>query len=91
MRKRSSICWYKRLTAGVSVDSKRDEKAIVGLTPAQRPQMLTIGEFAAFLRSLPSLGDDTDRLAEDLRTIRAEFPTFRSTEATDQKSFERAE
>lgn len=59
---------------GVSVDLERDDKIIARLTPAEKRPTLTIGEFAAFLQSLPSLGDDADRFAEDLRTIRAEFP-----------------
>ena len=36
---------------------------------------LTVGELNAFLGSLPSLGDDADGFAQDVRAIRAEFPT----------------
>ncbi len=35
---------------------------------------LTAGNFNAFLRSLPALGDDAEEFAQDVRTIRAEFP-----------------
>ena len=35
---------------------------------------LTIGDLNAFLRSLPSLGDDADDFAKDVRAVRAEFP-----------------
>ena len=35
---------------------------------------LTVGELNAFLRNLPSLGDDADGFAQDVRASRAEFP-----------------
>ena len=35
---------------------------------------LTVGKLNAFLQSLPSLGDDADNFAQDIRAIRAEFP-----------------
>jgi predicted DNA-binding antitoxin AbrB/MazE fold protein len=35
---------------------------------------LTVGKLNAFLQSLPSLGDDADDFAQDVRAIRAEFP-----------------
>jgi hypothetical protein len=43
-------------------------------TPAEPRSPLTVGELNAFLRSLPSLGDDADGFAQDVRAIRAEFP-----------------
>jgi antitoxin (DNA-binding transcriptional repressor) of toxin-antitoxin stability system len=59
---------------GISVDLERDDKVIARLTPAEPRSPLTIGGLHAFLRSLPSLGDDADAFANDLRAIRAEFP-----------------
>src|SRR5438132_1528837 len=59
---------------GVSVDLERDDKVIARLTPAVPRSRLTLGELNAFLRSLPSLGDDAEDLAKDLGSIRAEFP-----------------
>jgi hypothetical protein len=48
---------------------------IARLTPAEPKSPLTVGELNAFLRSLPSLGDDADDFAQDLRAIRAELPS----------------
>jgi predicted DNA-binding antitoxin AbrB/MazE fold protein len=35
---------------------------------------LTVGQLTAFLRSLPALGDDADKFAQDVRALRTEFP-----------------
>ncbi len=35
---------------------------------------LTVGQLNAFLQSLPSLGDDVEAFAQDVRVIRDEFP-----------------
>ena len=59
---------------GVSVDLERDDKVIARLTPAEPKSPLTVSELNAFLGNLPSLGDDADGFAQDIRTIRAEFP-----------------
>jgi antitoxin (DNA-binding transcriptional repressor) of toxin-antitoxin stability system len=59
---------------GISVDLKRDDKVIARLTPVEPPSQLTVGRLSAFLRGLPSLGDDADDFAQDVRSIRAEFP-----------------
>jgi antitoxin (DNA-binding transcriptional repressor) of toxin-antitoxin stability system len=59
---------------GISVDLERDEKIIARLMPIEPPSTLTVGDLNAFLRNLPALGDDVDEFAQDLRTIRAEFP-----------------
>jgi hypothetical protein len=47
---------------------------VARLTPAERQSPLTVGELNAFLTNLPSLGDDADGFAEDVRAIRAAFP-----------------
>ena len=35
---------------------------------------LTVGKLNAFLRSLPSLGEDAAGFSQDVRAVRAEFP-----------------
>lgn len=35
---------------------------------------LTVGKLNAFLRGLPSLGEDAEGFAQDVRAVRAEFP-----------------
>jgi antitoxin (DNA-binding transcriptional repressor) of toxin-antitoxin stability system len=59
---------------GISVDLERDQKVIARLTPAEPRSKITVGDLNAFLRALPSLGDDADSFAKDIRAIRAEFP-----------------
>jgi antitoxin (DNA-binding transcriptional repressor) of toxin-antitoxin stability system len=59
---------------GISVDLERDDKVIARLMPAESRSPLTVSELNTFLRSLPSLGDDVDDFARDVRAIRAEFP-----------------
>jgi antitoxin (DNA-binding transcriptional repressor) of toxin-antitoxin stability system len=58
---------------GISVHLERDDKVIARLTPAEPYSPLTVHELNAFLRNLPSLGDDGDSFAQDVRAIRAEF------------------
>lgn len=60
---------------GISIDLERDDKVIARLTPAELPSLLTVGELNLFLRNLPTLGDDADDFAQDVRAIRSEFPT----------------
>ena len=59
---------------GISIDLDRDDKVIARLTPAEPRSPLTVDSLNAFLRNLPSLGDDADAFAQDIRAIRAEFP-----------------
>ena len=59
---------------GVSIDLEQDNKVIARLTPAEPRSPLTVDKLNAFLRSLPSLGDDADAFAQDIRAIRGEFP-----------------
>jgi antitoxin (DNA-binding transcriptional repressor) of toxin-antitoxin stability system len=59
---------------GISVDLERDNRIIARLIPAEPRSPLKIGDLNAFLRNLPSLGDDGDDFARDIRAIRAEFP-----------------
>jgi antitoxin (DNA-binding transcriptional repressor) of toxin-antitoxin stability system len=59
---------------GITVDLERDEKVIARLIPAESRSPLTVGGLNAFLRGLPSLGDDAATFAKDVRAIRAEFP-----------------
>ena len=64
----------KVFVEGITVDLERDDKVIARLTPAEPQSPLTVGELNAFLRNLPSLGDNADAFAQDVRAIRAEFP-----------------
>jgi antitoxin (DNA-binding transcriptional repressor) of toxin-antitoxin stability system len=59
---------------GICVDLERDNKVIARLMPAEPRSRLTVGDLNAFLRNLPSLGDDADEFAKDVRNIRTEFP-----------------
>jgi antitoxin (DNA-binding transcriptional repressor) of toxin-antitoxin stability system len=59
---------------GISVDLERDDKVIARLTPVGPTSPLTVGELNAFLRNLPSLGDDAEAFARDVHAIRADFP-----------------
>jgi hypothetical protein len=59
---------------GISIDLERDDEVIARLTPAEPHSPLTVAELNAFLSKLPSLGDDVDGFARDVRAIRAEFP-----------------
>lgn len=58
----------------VTIDLERDDRIVARLTPAEPRVALTVGELNAFLRNLPSLGDDGDAFASDVRAIRAAFP-----------------
>lgn len=59
---------------GISVDLECDDKVIARLIPAEPRSHLTVAELNVFLRSLPSLADDADDFAKEVRAIRAEFP-----------------
>lgn len=59
---------------GISVDLERGDQVIARLVPAGARSPITVGELNAFLRGLPSLADDAEDFAQDVRSIRAEFP-----------------
>lgn len=60
---------------GVSVDLERDDKVIARLSPVKPQSPLTVGQLNAFLRNLPSLGDDAEAFSQDVRAIGGQFPT----------------
>jgi antitoxin (DNA-binding transcriptional repressor) of toxin-antitoxin stability system len=64
----------KVYTEGISIDLERDNQVIARLTPAEPRSPLTVGQLNAFLRNLPSLADDADEFAKDIRAIRSQFP-----------------
>ena len=59
---------------GISVDLERGDKVVARLIPAEPRSTLTVRNLNAFLRKLPSIADDADAFAQDVRAIRAEFP-----------------
>lgn len=64
----------KVYSEGISVDLERDNKVIARLMPAKPHSPLTVAQLNAFLRSLPSLGDDVEPFAQDVKHIRATDP-----------------
>ena len=71
--KNFAILVNKVYVEGISVDLDRDDKVIARLTPVEPSSPLTISELSAFLRNLPSLGDDADEFSRDVRAIRTGF------------------
>ena len=51
------------------------ERAINPAASPLPPPKSTLGELVALMQSDPILGDDAERFAEDLRAIRAQFPS----------------
>jgi predicted DNA-binding antitoxin AbrB/MazE fold protein len=58
-------------TEPLNLPPHAEVRVTIELLPASP---LTVGELNAFLRSLPSLDDDAEDFAQDIRAIRAEFP-----------------
>lgn len=58
-------------TQPLDLPAHGEVRLTIELLPAPR---LTVGGLNAFLKSLPSLGDDAEAFAEDIRDIRASFP-----------------
>ena len=55
----------------LNLPAHAEVRVTVELLPATP---LTVGKLNAFLRSLPSLGEDAERFAQDVHAVRAEFP-----------------
>jgi len=68
----------KVYTEGISIDLERGDQVIARLTPALPASKVSVRDLAAFLESLPSLDDDAEDFAKDVRAIRAEFPAERN-------------
>jgi antitoxin (DNA-binding transcriptional repressor) of toxin-antitoxin stability system len=58
---------------GISVELERDDKVVARLMPAAPQSRLKVGDFNAFLRGLPTLGNDSEAFESDLREIRRSF------------------
>ena len=71
---RSFLSGFSDIHVEIHDTIEQDDKVIARLTPAEPGSQLTVGELNAFLHNLPSLGDDADDFAHDVRAIRAEFP-----------------
>jgi len=59
---------------GISVDLEREKQVVARIAPVQSAKTLKVGEFSAFLKHLPQLGDDAESFDTDLRQIRRDFP-----------------
>ena len=62
---------------GLSVDLERDNKVVARISPVRVESRLKARDLTAFLKGLPSLGDDSTAFGEDLKHIRGEFPALR--------------
>jgi predicted DNA-binding antitoxin AbrB/MazE fold protein len=58
-------------TQPLNLPAHAEVRVTIELLPAAP---LTVGELNSFLQSLPSLEDDAEEFARDIRAIRAEFP-----------------
>lgn len=63
----------KVYSEGITVDLEQDNKVVARLVPARPHSPLAVDELNAFLRGLPSLGDDADQFSKDVDDIRAAF------------------
>jgi antitoxin (DNA-binding transcriptional repressor) of toxin-antitoxin stability system len=59
---------------GITVELERDDKIIARLTPVEPQSILKVSDLNSFLQALPSLGDDANAFADDVRSIRSQFP-----------------
>jgi predicted DNA-binding antitoxin AbrB/MazE fold protein len=59
-------------TQPLNLPAHAEVRVTIELLPASP---LTVGELNAFLGSLPSLGDDAEEFARDIRAIRMDFRT----------------
>jgi predicted DNA-binding antitoxin AbrB/MazE fold protein len=55
----------------LNLPANAEVRVTIELLPATP---LTVERMNAFLRNLPTLGDDAEEFAQDVRAIRAEFP-----------------
>jgi antitoxin (DNA-binding transcriptional repressor) of toxin-antitoxin stability system len=59
---------------GISIEVEQDNFVIARITPVVPKSSLKVRDLNAFLQSLPTLEDDADAFAEDVRAIRRSFP-----------------
>jgi predicted DNA-binding antitoxin AbrB/MazE fold protein len=60
-----------RPTEPLDLPAHAQVRLTIELLPATS---LTVGTLNTFLRSLPALGEDVERFAEDVRAVRSGFP-----------------
>lgn len=60
-----------RPTQPLNLPAHAEVRVMIELLPVS---LLTVGNLNAFLRSLPELGDDAEKCAQDTCAVRAEFP-----------------
>lgn len=58
-------------TKPLDLPAQAQVRITIELLPASP---LTVGKLDAFLRSLPTLGEDAEKFSQDIRAVRAEFP-----------------
>jgi len=59
---------------GITIDLEKNDQVIAQITPVLQRPKITVGELSAFMRTLPRLDGDADEFADDIKTIRKEFP-----------------
>ncbi|MCI5113775.1 MAG: antitoxin [Candidatus Electrothrix sp. AW2] len=60
------------------IELERGNKVIARIYPAAQESPLKVKDLNDFFHNLPSLGDDSERFAEDLTEIRKQVPTERN-------------
>lgn len=59
---------------GSTVELERGNKVIARICPVTSESPLKVKDLNSFFQELPSLGDDSERFAEDLAEIRKQVP-----------------
>lgn len=58
----------------ITLDLEKDQRVVARLSPGNAPKAMPVAQLNAFLASLPRLGDDAERFADDVSRIRQELP-----------------
>ncbi|MCP4754510.1 MAG: antitoxin [Proteobacteria bacterium] len=59
---------------GISVELERGNKVVAKLTPVNSESSLKVKDLDRFFAELPSLGEDAESFAKDVKGIRKQFP-----------------
>ena len=63
---------------GTIVELERGNRVIARISPVTSESPVKVKDLNTFFQELPSLGDDSERFAEDLAEIRKQVPTERN-------------